>query len=467
MKRNVKLLSLLLILALLLGATWAASLLNHEAEVEEDTSVTVFTVNSEDVTAIGWDYSEKLSFTRGDTGWVYDADPDFPLNESYVDAMLETLSQVTASKTIEAVEEWDQYGLAVPVCTVTITTDATYALSIGNETGLGGERYFSIGDGNAYLVDADIISPFQYGLYDVLKYESIPAMTSVFAMDVASGDNQYQIQLLENSGLSYTDAYVWYIDEKPLDTDLAEELMLTVVDLSWGDCTDYHAEDLAAYGLDTPLGSVTIHYVEKTDVATNETDENGDTIYETREEERSFTLEIGSKNKDGAYYSRIKDSAMVYTIPSNIAETLLYTTYYDLQPDEVLLMDWDTVTAMEITVSGETGQFLRSVKTVTDEEGNESEEIVYLLNGEEADISPISDALEDMPTTGYANGVTQDRNEEIRILLCREDAIDVELVFYRYDSTSCLVTLNGEATVFADREAVVELVEEANSLILK
>ena len=190
MKRSKRLFLLLLVLALVLGATWAATLLNPENEEEETSCTTIFTVDADDVTAISWDYSEQLSFVKEDGQWVYEEDPDFPLDESNLEAMLDSVKEIQSSRTIEAVEDWDQYTLEVPICEITVTAgDDTQTIRIGEETALGGERYLSIGDGNAYLVDAQILDAFSYGLYDVLAYESIPSMSEVTAMEHLSKDS--------------------------------------------------------------------------------------------------------------------------------------------------------------------------------------------------------------------------------------------------------------------------------------
>lgn len=469
MKRGKKLFVLLLVLAVLLGATYAAGLLTPESvEEEEVVYTTIFTIDPEDVTQISWDYSEALSFTREGDTWVYDADDTFPLEESYVDTMLAQLQEITSSKTIEDVENWDQYTLEVPICEITVTAgDTLSTIKIGEETTLGGERYVSIGDGNAYLVDSSILSAFSYGLYDVLKMESIPDMSDVYGMSYLSGSESYEIQLLENSGLAYSDEYVWFMGEKPLDTDLTKTLMRYVTDMTWQECVNYNAQDMSQYGLDDPAASITIYYLETVEVATNETDEDGNTVYETKVNEKTYTLEIGAGTDDG-YYARIQGSNMVYLIAGSAAETLLYTTYEELLPDDVLLMDWDAVSSIEVTLDGETYEILRSVETVTDDEGNESEEVVYTLNGEAVDASAIPDALDSLASTGYATGMTPERREEIRFVIKREHETfpEVELVFYQYNSSSCMVTLNGEATVFVARDAIVSLVEEVNALVL-
>lgn len=470
MKRGTKLFSLLLLLVLLLGATYAATRLapKEEEEAEETVYTTIFTVDTDTVTQISWDYSEYLSFTKEGDTWVYDEDAAFPLEETFVDTMLATVKEITSSKTIEAVENWDQYTLEVPICEVTVTSgDTAQTIKIGQESSLGGERYVSVGDGNAYLVDSGILDAFSYGLYDVLKPEAIPNMTDVYGMEYRSTNGSYEITRMENSGLAYSDDYVWFLEGKPLDTELTQRLLQYMTDMSWEECVNYNAEDLSKYGLDEPAAAITMRYLETVTTATNETDEDGNTVYETQENEKTYTLEIGAEAKDG-YYARIQGSRMIYRIAASAAETLLYTTSEELLPDEVLLMDWDAVSAIEITLNGETYTLQKDTKTVTDDEGNETQEVIYLLEDQEVDAAGICDALDELDSTGYATGMTPERREEIRFVIHRAHATfpEVELAFYQYNSTSCMVTLNGEATVFVARDAVVALVEEVNALVL-
>lgn len=445
MKRMKKLGALLLLLAVLIGATAAASLYSAEAEPEEDTSITVFTLDASSVTEIGWDYSEEIAFTESEDGWVCVQDAAFPVDETYLDAMLEALTEVKSSKTITETENLDQYGLEVPICVVTVTTDETYTLSIGQETAVGGERYFSNGDGNVYLVDAGILDCFSYGLYDVLQYQTIPEVTDLTGMTVKTDSGSYEISYLENSGLAYSDDYVWFMEDKALDTELTEELISMVTNLNLAQCVDYAAEDLSVYGLDAPAAIVTVL-------------DGGET---------AFTLEIGAE-KDDVCYLRLGDSKMIYQADVTLRDTLLYTTYADLQPDEVLLMDWDTVKRVTVTLDGESYKLVKSVEEVTDEEGNTSEEAVWKLDGETVEFASVLTSLTAMASNGYANGITPERTEEIAFVITRdtENYSEITLTFYQYNSTSCLVTLNGESTVTVDREDVVALVEAVNQIVL-
>ncbi len=101
---------------------------------------------------------ETISLEKDqENNWTYPADAAFPLDQSYPDAMVQALKEIQAAKTIENVEDLSEYGLENAVCSITVQGEKEYQLAIGEETGLGGQRYLSIGDGNVYLVDASFL----------------------------------------------------------------------------------------------------------------------------------------------------------------------------------------------------------------------------------------------------------------------------------------------------------------------
>lgn len=109
----------------------------------------------------------------------------------------------------------------------------------------------------------------------------------------------------------------------------------------------------------------------------------------------------------------------------------------------------------------------REVSTVTDEEGEESQEVAYLLDGAEVEFQDLLDDLNAMASTGSAVGLTPERSAQISFTFHRntETFPQVELVFYQYDSSNCLVSLDGEVVLLATREDVEAIVEAAAALI--
>lgn len=457
MKRQKKMLLLLGCLVLLIGLTLAVTTLNKRNAAEdgaqkEDNSVTVFTLDPETVTELSWSYSEDLSFHREGDGWVYTADPRFPLDESFIRTALEKLSEITASRTIENVENWDEYGLQVPVCAISVTAgDTVYELGIGLETGLGGVRYLSTGDGKVYLVNAAVLSPFRYGLYDLLTYEEIPYMGKFTGLTVEAGSERYTIEKDEGSGRAYADSYIWFMGDTTLDTELTETFIGSAADIKWDTCANYYAEDLSEYGLAEPAATVTIRYDEA------ETDDDGAEVLHPR----TFTVHIGDETEEGRY-ACLDGSRMVYVIGTKLCDTLLNTTRQELLPDEVFTLVWEPVYQLDIIHGGKTYELIETTHMVTDEDGNEEEKTEYLLDGERVAATSIFYVINTLGSDGYATGVAPEGEEVIRFVIYRDhkNFPEVELAFYKYDSTRYLTVLNGEATVFAVREDVDTMVSD-------
>lgn len=445
MRRGKKLLALLLTVVVLAGASYGATKLSVTAQQpEEEQTTTVFSLDPAAVTGLSWEYSEELAFDKEDGSWTYRENPTFPVEVSFLETILEALTDVKSYKTIEAVENWDTYGLEIPVCTISVTTDQTYDLAIGIETSLGGQRYFSTGDGKVYLVDSDVLTPFAYGLYDLMAEQSMPQVTQLTAVTLERPGSTETIQYLPENDRTYSEAYVWFWGEKTLDTQLTERFLANVTALPLTDCVNYDASDLSSYGLEDP--------------------EIIATVFDGGEER--YTLKI-SPEIDGSRYALLPGTRMVYKISDNVAQTLLYTTAADLLPDEVVLMDWDTVTKISVTLDGIHYDFRPDIRENTDDEGSPTQERIWTLEGRETELETVLEDLTDMESSGYATGLTPEGESRIAFQICRDRAAfgEVELAFFTYTSTDCVVTLEGSATVTVSREKVEALIQKISELL--
>ena len=269
MTRGKKLFVLLLALVILTGVTLLVAHLvpDEDESTAEDTSYIIFSLDPDQVTQLSWTYEDStVTLTKDEnSNWSYPDDEAFPLDASYPDAMVQALKEVSATKTIESPENLADYGLEEAACAISVTAgDSTYELRIGDETGLGGQRYLSLGDGNVYLVDADLLEDFSLGLYDIVSMGSIPSMTDLTSVSIETTSGTLTLDYLEDSGLAYSDQYTWFWnqdgEETALDTDLAEDLVSTVTGLTWNACVDYQADEdsLGTYGLDIPAATITV-----------------------------------------------------------------------------------------------------------------------------------------------------------------------------------------------------------------
>ena len=462
MKRGKKLLLLCLTLIVVAGAALAAVKFIPDETVEETETIAVYTVAAEDIDPLAWDYEgESLSFG---SVWSYTDDADFPLQQSYLSAMTSAVSEITATKVIEAVDDLAEYGLDEPVCSITVTSgDAATTIDIGDETSLDGLRYVSVGDGNVYLVSSDLLTNFSYGLYDLVSIESLPDMSDLVSLRVERPSGTLVIDYLEDSGLAYTDRYSYFAEDGEdyvtLGSEPAYNFIYQITGFSWSSCVNYAADDeaLAACGLDSPSVTVTVDYIETTEVETNETDEDGNAITETRTEEKSLTLELGDYADDGCY-ARIAGSDMVYLIDASICDSLLYTSISELEPAEILLLDWDGMTGFDISLDGET-------YSVSMEYSEDENDYLYTLDGESLDFDDVLDQIEALTNEGDASDASLSLGELISFTFRAEGWDDVELVIYSYDSSTCVAVINGEVLRFTSRTDAEEICDAVSALL--
>ena len=82
----------------------------------------ILQIPADTVTALAWENeTEALSFHKDGT-WLYDGDEAFPVDEEAIGELLSLLESFGVSFVIEDVEDYGQYGLDDPVCTIRITT---------------------------------------------------------------------------------------------------------------------------------------------------------------------------------------------------------------------------------------------------------------------------------------------------------------------------------------------------------
>lgn len=327
MKRGKKLIYLSSTLILVILAYWGVSKINEAQEsAQEDTSTPLLSLTEDSISQICFEYNnDSITLSSHSDSWVYPDDLAFPVDQSFPETMVTNLSTLSASKVIDEPEALAEYGLDQPVCTIQVTAaDTQYKLEIGNESTLSSEYYLSIGDDKVYLVSDALLSAFSYELDNLLKLEDIPDMTDVQSFTIQSDTQNMEIDYLEESDLTYSDDYVWFMnsddDYLALDSSLTTSLIENISNLTWTSCVSYNTttNDLTNYGLDQPAVTATLTYLESEDATTS----------------RSFTLEIGNL-VDGFCYARIAGSPMVYLINGSISDTLLNTSYEDLRPDDI------------------------------------------------------------------------------------------------------------------------------------
>lgn len=465
MKRQKRLIVLSGVLVVCVAGAVVISRIDFEEKMT-GTETTIVDVDSADITKLSWNCEDEVSFTREDDEWKYGSDDKMAVDQELLDEIAENLSNITSHKMVEEVQSLGVYGLSEPQYNITVETeDETYEIAVGDETFSDGEVYISIGDDYVYLTDAGLIDDISYSLLDCVQKEEIPEMESISSVSVNNEDT-LDIVYAEDSGYCYSDAYTYYLKDgesyQNLDNENTESMFTTMSEFAWEECVDYYAEDseLSSYGLDEPDAEVSIVY---TPAEEEDDSENADS------DEQTFSYEVGTA--DGAYYAKLTDSNIVYSISEDVYNAAVDAAYDELKPDEVVLLDWDTVDSVEIELDG-------NVYTV-DIESNEDDEYTYTFGDSEIEFQDVLDQLSDItiPEESTEDDETSVPEEEpalsnnkteLSLTFHRntEEYSTVEVVFYQYNGSYCIAALNGDELNYVDRSAVVNLKEAVNSVIL-
>ena len=468
MKRSRRLVILLGLLLAACAATFGVIRYEEHKEVIRNSDAIVLEIDSDAVQTLSWEYgAETLAFHKEDT-WLYDGDAAFPVDEEKIQERLELFRAFGVSFIIEDVEDYGQYGLDKPICTICLSTaDETWEILLGNYSSMDSQRYVSVGDGNVYLVQNDPLDYFDAGLSDMIDHDETPDFDKVTGIRFA-GTESYSITYEEDSGNTYCEEDVYFAERAgsllPLDTSRVDAYLQKISGLSLTDYVTYNAtaEELETCGLDTPELTVTVDYTYD-DEARNEITQTF-ALQISRDPEEQKAAEEASDQEEGTAeeeitaYARVGDSRIVYRITANEYKALMDASYDALRHLEVLSADFSDVTQLDISLEG-------AAYSITAEGSGDGRTYSYL--GEELEIGDLQSALESLKAESFTDErPTQKKEIGLTVHLDNENYPEVRIELYRYDGTNCLAVVDGTPVSLVARADVVDLIEAVNEIVL-
>ena len=448
MNKQKKLLVMLAVLMLVSAVTVMVVRREETKEKIKNTPATV--LEWSDISAVSWSYEgNSYAFQKTDDTWAYPEDTAFPVDQEKMEDLLEQFGDLGAAFTIEDVEDYGQYGLEKPSCTITLTQgEETVTLELGDYSKMDAQRYASLGDGNVYLLSHDPVEDFDIGLSDLIQQDQVPAFAEVEAITL-SGDQTDVFRKTEGQSLCREDEYFRDSDGGPLDTDLTENYLKTLESLDLTDYVTYKAteEDLRDCYLDTPAQTVTVTYKPEEDGAAQE-----------------FTLHLGkapdkSEEEPGQAYARVGDSAILYKISESQYQALAACGYDDLRHQSLFTGDFSLAKELTVTLEGSTRVFTY--------EEQDNEEPAWYLGEEQVDLTDIQTALENLTAEAFTQEAPTGKEElSLTVKLDQEGENTLTLTFYRQDGTTVLAQANGKSLCTLPRAQVVTLTESFNAILL-
>lgn len=309
----------------------------EEEEAPGEKNELLWNISSDDITHISYVYNENdaVELSCSDGEWNYAQDSSFALNKTMAGDMADALAGAEIEQKIEE-EDADllSFGLEVPSMTISFedAEGAGHSLIFGNYN-TAAQAYYAQkeDDGSVYMISAEVMSPFQYELYDLLVLDEIPAVAADYVSGVeVSWDGNiyvytYEIEEAETTEEETTEEtqdteeeteaaeeVVWYVSrnggekEKCDSEEFAEYVdnILSIVSLG---AVNYNAGSEESLRNDY---GITDHYV-KVDYVNYETDED-----------LSYILRFGGNDGDGSVYMTVGDSTMVQLASEDTVEEI-------------------------------------------------------------------------------------------------------------------------------------------------
>ena len=422
MKRSKKLYALLGVLAVICGVTFGVSRYEQRKEEIKNSDEIILELTAEDVTALSWEYDEtKLAFHKGET-WLYDDDEAFPVNEEKINDLLGLFESFGVSFIIENVEDYSQYGLDNPTCSIHIeTAEESYEVELGGYSTMDEQRYISIGDGNVYLVSTDPMKTYEIELKDMILHDETPYIDQADNITFAGSEN-YNIIYQEESDDTYQEDDVYFVNDEnghlPLDTDTVKSYLSSIGSLRLSNYVSYNVteEELAVYGLDDPELTVTVQYMvpkedAEDDASTDEKTEEVKTFVlhisrsaeekakvkeEESPEETDTSDDYESEEESVSAYVRVGESQIIYEITETEYESLMDASYDKLRHQKIFWADFDKVTQVDISLEGQTYTLISK---------EEDEETVWFYGEEEIAVDDFRTALAVLTPPAYGNEI--------------------------------------------------------------
>ena len=335
MTKQTKTLTVLAAALVVCGGAYAALRVWNDRQAQIDD--TVYVTQLSDLTALSLTNGQgELSFTKAEDVWQYDGDASFPADQEAVEDLAEQVGSLAAIRVIDDPEDLSAYGLDEPTLQASVTagdgTAVTLLLGDVSDSYCYAKRTDS---DTVYTVSTDL--PENLESLELLDLAAIPnfpdlGTDTISSLTWESGGTTLTLTKTETAGTESGDSSAdassssesaeetepaWDVNGTaiPSDNSAFTSLMAQISSLAFDACYDYkgEADTLAACGLDTPVGVLTVTYGE------------GETL----------TLTIGALDGTGdSYYAQLSGDPGVYLLSADSVDTLISLSAQELTAAE-------------------------------------------------------------------------------------------------------------------------------------
>lgn len=327
----VAVLAVVCVLYFAVGHLVTSSEAKKESEAAAEEEASRIRINQmEDVAQVTVDSTEgALTFVKEADTWYYDADRDFPVNQTELANIESAAGALEAVRAIEEADALEDYGLDAPIAEITVVDASGNSVEMYVGDATNSEYYLKTADADTvYTVSSSFVSQIQDKvLYDFVQVENLPITSAekIQTMEIEFDGAVHTIErnVVENEETEEeTEAeteveeptWLYFIDDKQQikDPDANDTLGLNLAQALVGmrieDCVDYNGteDELADFGLENPAMRITYTFLDDEEVL------------------QSVTLYVGNTSEDATFYYVVSsDSKAINTISADSIDGIL------------------------------------------------------------------------------------------------------------------------------------------------
>lgn len=404
------------------------------------------------------------------TLWIWPDDTTLPVNQTKAASLASTLNGLTASRYLGADRDPADYGLDSPRFSVTLTTGEDAAtLLVGDVNDTTGDVYVMVeGDSGIYTVASDFTADFPTDPLDLVQLETLTeaALDDVTALTFDGPSGSVQLTYMEDGVPGTGGMRHWQVEQNgqtySADDDAVTELLRNLVSVQFTSCAAWNTNDLASFGLETPIYTMTIQYNQTTE--TGETDEDGNAI--TTETPVQYTLLFGGTAEDGLYAMQ-QGGGQVGLVAADLLDSIANLSPTSLLPTTMCNVPMSELDSFTVTSEGTSETFSVTRVVNTDEEGTTSNDEIWSRTGGEVDESALFTFYGDLCGVELEQpGAVETKNEasfRVDFHFTNGDTVSLELAVY--DSSFYSVNFMGQSIGLVNRRDVESLQEEFAGLL--
>lgn len=480
-KRNLLLAS---VTALLLLIIYIMMPSGAGGKAGEEESLVVYSMDADTVTGIAFQSGdERIVLVRQEDGWVYAEDGTFPLNQGFVDTMLDKTARLTARRFVaEGSGYFGGYGLDHPTNVIQVTgSGRTETIYLGSTNSATGDCYMAVeGSEKIYTVDSTFSNLFSSSLNAMAIRETLPGI---------SLDNMTMVTIEEKGG-TFTFQRPgpgdgsWSVLEddgalRPADTGLVSGCLGKLVKLRYEEMAVYRPSEvqMEEYGLGGKEagGLLRIAYQDGTRQDSSQQDsarQDSSRQDGSRQEDETgavqdFVLHIGKDSGDGRYtYVYPEGGQGIYTVRKDGLEPFMHLAAEDFLSLSIAPVKAETLTNLTLTWDNGKAEFA----VTHPEDGNKA---AYTLNGHEiteaefnAFYYPLYGFAAEKRVSDMASQLIGPPILTIEYRCIPGTAGDMTVELIPYDQNYYGAKVDGQAFLLVNRQRVNSLINEVNKLPL-